>query len=69
VKREVPPQFITRSQLQQRWGVSHMFVERKLTLDPTFPKPIRLADGKMARRYWNIDEIEAWERGRVAKSA
>ena len=46
-----------------------MFVERKLTLDPTFPKPIRLADGKMARRYWNIDEIEAWERGRIAKSA
>ncbi|MGI8851952.1 MAG: helix-turn-helix transcriptional regulator [Methyloceanibacter sp.] len=69
MKREVPQKFITRRQLQQRWSVSHMFVERKLMLDPTFPKPIRLADGKIAHRYWNLDEIEAWERGRVAKLA
>ena len=55
--------------LQQRWGVSGMSIERWLANDPSFPKPLRFGDGKMARRFWNIVEIEAWERGRVAKSA
>jgi hypothetical protein len=69
MSKEVSPKFFTRAQLQKRWGVSFMFIERLGKRDPNFPKPIRLADGKMARRYWQIDAIEAWERDRIAKSA
>ena len=46
-----------------------MFVERKLKDDPTFPRPYRFGDGPMPRRFWNLDEIEVWERTKVARSA
>ena len=65
MKTEALEKFITRSQLQQRWGVSHMFIERKLENDPTFPQPYRFGDSKIARRFWKISEIEAWERAQV----
>ena len=57
--------FISRKTLCARYGVSHMFVERRLKDDPTFPKPTRFGKGT-GRRYWRIDEIEKWERARAA---
>jgi predicted DNA-binding transcriptional regulator AlpA len=62
-------QFLQAGQLRERWGVSHMFIERRLKNDPTFPTPYKFADGPSAWRYWRLDEIEAWERARVARRA
>lgn len=66
-----PPdrKYLHMSQLRERWGCSHMFVERRLVSDPTFPKPYKFAAGPSAWRYWRLDEIEAWERTRVARRA
>jgi hypothetical protein len=46
-----------------------MFIERRIKTDSTFPKPYRFADGPAAWRYWRLDEIEVWERSKVARSA
>ena len=61
--------FLHKSQLRERWGCSHMFIERRIKTDSTFPKPYRFADGPSAWRYWRLDEIEVWERSKVARSA
>jgi predicted DNA-binding transcriptional regulator AlpA len=58
--------YLTRTQLMERWGVSHMFIERLVKTNPTFPPHMRLGDGRLATRRWRLDEIEAWERSRVA---
>lgn len=51
--------YLTARQLRDRWGGrSHMFIERLLKNDPTFPRPVRLGG---AMRFWRLDEIEAWE--------
>lgn len=59
--------YITSRQLRQRFGgVSHMWIERRLAdPDPSipFPKPIYIKN----RRYWRLDEIEAWERAAAAR--
>jgi predicted DNA-binding transcriptional regulator AlpA len=56
--------FLKMGQLRERWGgVSHMFIERRMHEDPTFPKPIRL--GKSLVRFWAVDEIESYERKSV----
>jgi hypothetical protein len=39
-------------------GVSHMFVERRLKDDPTFPKPFYVKN----RRFWFLKELRAWQR-------
>jgi predicted DNA-binding transcriptional regulator AlpA len=58
--RPVTKQFITTAQLRDRWaGVSHMFIERRLASDPTFPRPVKLG-GRL--RLWDVDQIEAYER-------
>ena len=56
--------FIDRKALCARYGVSHMFIERRLKKDPTFPKPTKFGKGT-CRRYWRLDEIVAWERARA----
>jgi predicted DNA-binding transcriptional regulator AlpA len=53
-----PEIFLKTRQVQARWGgVSHMFVERRLKNDATFPKPVFL--GRL--RFWKLSELEAWE--------
>jgi hypothetical protein len=51
----------------ERWDCSHMFIERKLREDPTFPPCTRLGDGPKAARRWEIEDIEEYERSRVTK--
>jgi hypothetical protein len=47
-------------EVQRRYGqVSHMWVERRLKGDPTFPRPIYISK----RRYWRVADLVAWERG------
>ena len=68
-KDPVATQFLTMAQLRQRWGdCSHMFIERKLKDDPTFPRPYRLGEGARPHRMWSIDEISAYERSRVSRT-
>lgn len=50
---------IPAKQLRARYGgVSHMWIERKLANDPTFPRPVYIS----SRRYWRVGELNAWER-------
>jgi len=57
--------FIGTKQLLARYGGrSHMFVERLLKNDPTFPKPTFI--GRL--RFWKIADLEEWERQRAAKA-
>jgi hypothetical protein len=49
---------IPTSQVRARYGrVSHMWIERKLKSDPTFPRPVYIA----TRRYWRVSELAVWE--------
>lgn len=58
-------QYITTAKVRARYGdVSHMWVERRLKDDPTFPKPRYIA----RRRYWLLGELVAWERSRAVAS-
>jgi len=38
-------------------GRSHMWIERLLEGDPTFPRPFMTRN----KRYWRIAELMAWE--------
>jgi len=52
-------------EVQRRYGqVSHMWVERRLKGDPTFPRPIYIAK----RRYWRVGDLVMWERGLQRKA-
>jgi hypothetical protein len=44
-------------------GVSHMWVERRLSDDASFPKPLYIAK----RRFWRLGDLVAWERGLAAR--
>jgi hypothetical protein len=46
-------------------GRSHMWIERRLKDDPTFPRPIYIAK----RRYWRLADLIAWERNKAALPA
>ena len=54
------PILIRTGQLRERYGgVSDTWVDRRLAGNPDFPKPVYIGN----RRYWRIDELEAYERG------
>ncbi len=57
--------FVKMADLRVRYGgVSHMWVERRLKSDATFPRPALLV-GK--RRFWRLNDLEAWERSAAAR--
>lgn len=59
--------YLTAAQLRERYGgVSHMWVQRRLQNDATFPRPVKL--GGSLIRLWDLDGIEAWERACVVSS-
>lgn len=54
--------YINTRQLRDRYGgVSHMWVERRMVDELSFPKPVYFG----ARRFWRIAELEAWERAKA----
>jgi predicted DNA-binding transcriptional regulator AlpA len=54
--------YLTAKQLRGRYGNrSHMWIERRLTEDPNFPRPVYF--GRF--RFWALDEIEQWERAAI----
>ena len=57
--------FLKTKQLRERYGrCSHMFIERRLANDPTFPRPVFF--GRI--RFWKLSELEMWEKARAARS-
>jgi predicted DNA-binding transcriptional regulator AlpA len=45
-------------QMRRRYqGVSRMWLDRRLAIDPTFPKPVYIG----GRRYWLVSELRQWE--------
>jgi hypothetical protein len=57
--------YITAPQVLQRYGgVSHMWLERILQRDPSFPRPHKF--GRL--RFFKIDELVDWERKTAAKT-
>jgi predicted DNA-binding transcriptional regulator AlpA len=55
--------FLRTKQVRARYGnVSHMFIERRLANDPTFPRPVFL--GRI--RFWKLSELEKWEAAQAA---
>ena len=49
------PLYITKRQLCERWGRSHMFLQRLLATDPEFPKPVKLGPTETAWWMWSVD--------------
>jgi predicted DNA-binding transcriptional regulator AlpA len=50
--------YLRTKQVRARYGsVSHMWVERRLQADPSFPRPIYF--GRL--RFWKLSELEKWE--------
>lgn len=59
--------WLTTAQLKARYGnVSHMFLERLMKRDPTFPRPTTFGS---SFRFWLLSELEAWERACAAKKS
>jgi hypothetical protein len=51
--------FLASAGLRSRYGgKSHMWIERQLDRDPSFPRPDFYIGGK---RFWRIAKLEAWE--------
>jgi predicted DNA-binding transcriptional regulator AlpA len=60
-----PTVFLTAPQVCQRYANrSHMWLERMLQRDPSFPRPHKF--GRL--RFFKIDELVDWERKTAAKS-
>lgn len=52
--------FLRSAQVRQRYGnVSHMWIERRLKGDPSFPRPTYFG----RQRFWRVHELVEWERG------
>jgi predicted DNA-binding transcriptional regulator AlpA len=61
----VEERYIGTAALRRRYGnVSHMWVERRIKLDPAFPRPVKF--GRL--RFWKLSELESWERSKAAAS-
>ena len=54
------PVLIRTRELRDRYGgVSDTWVDRRLTTDPDFPKPVYIAN----RRFWKLEQLKEYERG------
>ena len=53
--------YINSKQLRARYGgVSDMWIWRRLTDDPSFPRP----DVISRRRFWKVKDLDAWDNAR-----
>lgn len=57
--------FLSTAKVRERYGVSHMWIERRLADSPTFPRPTYL--GRL--RFYKRADLEAWELEQATKSA
>jgi predicted DNA-binding transcriptional regulator AlpA len=57
--------YLKTAQVRQRYGdASHMWIERRLASDKTFPRPVFF--GRM--RYWKLSDLERWEAAQAKRS-
>jgi hypothetical protein len=57
---------IPTAQVRARYGnCSHMWIERRLACDPTFPRPVYIAK----RRFWRVADLVGWERTLATRAA
>jgi predicted DNA-binding transcriptional regulator AlpA len=56
--------FRNSAEVRRRYGVSDMWIFRRLNDDPDFPKPMIIN----RRRFWRLADLVAWERKRAAVS-
>jgi hypothetical protein len=60
--------FLTAPQVCQRYGNrSHMWLERLLVSDPSFPRPAKFGQKKNSWRFFKLAELEQWERTKTAR--
>lgn len=57
-KKQSTSVYLTAPEVQNRYGVSHMFLVRRLQTDPDFPKPIYI--GRL--RFFMIKELDEYEK-------
>jgi predicted DNA-binding transcriptional regulator AlpA len=62
---EANERFLPASQVRTRYGVSDMWVHRRLHDDSGFPKPIKIGD----RRFWKLSNLIKWERSLIRDAA
>src|SRR5262245_1670616 len=56
------PVYLPKREVLRRYGdVSPSWLARRLR-DPSFPRPIYLAGGKMP--FWRVADLESWERNK-----
>lgn len=59
IQQQPSKRYLNANQLRQRYGnVSHMWIERRLADDPTFPRFQKF--GRL--RFWDEKDLERWER-------
>jgi predicted DNA-binding transcriptional regulator AlpA len=57
--------YLRTRQVRERYGnTSHMFIERRLANDKTFPKPVFF--GRL--RFWKLSDLEGWEKAQATRS-
>ena len=54
-----PSEFLTAAQVQARYGVGRMWIERRIK-QSGFPRPFKFG-GVSAVRFWRRSDIEGWE--------
>jgi predicted DNA-binding transcriptional regulator AlpA len=54
--------YLSGPQVRARYGVSDMWIHRRLRDSSGFPKPMVLN----RRRFWKLSDLIAWERQRAA---
>lgn len=55
--------YLRIADVRARYGnVSHMWVERRLHDDPSFPRPQYISK----RRFWRLGDLVAWERANAS---
>jgi hypothetical protein len=54
--------FRTSAEVRRRYGVSDMWVHRRLTDGSGFPQPLVIN----RRRFWKLSDLLAWERAQAA---
>jgi predicted DNA-binding transcriptional regulator AlpA len=59
----IQPVFLSAAQVRERYGVSFMWIERRLADHPDFPRPLYIG----RRRFWKLASLEAWERKLAAQ--
>jgi predicted DNA-binding transcriptional regulator AlpA len=62
-KETVTDRFLPARQVCDRYGVSEMWVWRRLKDDSGFPRPIMIS----GRRFWRLSELEEWEGAQPVK--